>query len=422
MHILRYTGIPTRKSPNCYPNAVPLSSGCQVRILAIDFSIPYLLKDDNYPIGGWAVQLSIWLRALKSAGHEAALLTWKGALAHVGSGQQIKLIETYDPAHGIRVAKYFYSYIPKVLAAARAYHPDIMIQGVCGVHTAIMAFVAGRLGIPFVHRVVSDMNVDERCKAGLRFYEWLAYSWARHRTAAFLCQNEYQREKLAALFPGKPIHIIHNAVVVAEDAPAPLPRAERKYVAWLGVFRDGKNLPLLFRIAQEFPAVKFCVAGMPDRVVDQATLDAVNGLRHLPNVELVGHVRRADVQQFLSKATMLLCTSDVEGFSNVFLEALAAGTPVVTRRQVDPDSFVVRHNLGASAEDEMALSRSVREFWDLDAKEYHVVARRCQIYVKANHSPTAKARELIAALTPLVAKSKRQGRPLLIDPLEVDAI
>lgn len=146
-----------------------------MRILSIDFSIPYLLKDDDHPIGGWAVQLSIWLRALENAGHDAALLTWKGALAHVGSGQQIKLIETYDPAHGVRVAKYFYSYIPKILAAARAYRPDIMIQGVCGVHTAIMAFVAGQLGIPFVHRVVNDKDVDERCKIGLRSYEWLAY-------------------------------------------------------------------------------------------------------------------------------------------------------------------------------------------------------------------------------------------------------
>jgi len=392
--------------------AVPLSSGCQVRILSIDFSIPYLLKDDNYPIGGWAVQLSIWLRALENAGHEAALLTWKGALAHVGSGQQIKLIETYDPAQGVRVAKYFYSYIPKVLAAARAYHPDIIIQGARGLGTAIMAFVADQLRIPFVHRVVSDADVDERYKIGLRHYEWLSYSWARHRTAAFLCQNEYQREKLAALFPDKPIHVIHNAIVVAEDAAAPLPRAERRYVAWLGVFRDGKNLPMLFRIAQELPAVKFRVAGMPDRDVDQSTLDAVNGLRHLPNVELVGYVRRAEVQQFLSEATMLLSTSDFEGFSNVFLEALAVGTPVVTRRQVDPDSIVVRHNLGASAEGELALCKSVKAFWDMDANEYNALARRCQIYVKANHSPTVKARELIAALTPLVAKSKRPAQPL----------
>lgn len=377
-----------------------------MRILSIDFSIPYLLKDDDHPIGGWAVQLSIWLRALENAGHEAALLTWKGALAHVGSGQQIKLIETYDPAHGVRVAKYFYSYIPKVLAATRAYRPDIIIQGVCGIHTAIMAFVAGQLRIPFVHRVVNDKDVDERCKIGLRSYEWLAYSWARNRTDAFLCQNEYQRGKLAALFPGKPIHVVHNAVVVAEDAAAPLLRAERRYVAWLGVFRYGKNLPLLFRIAQELPAVKFRVAGMPDRIVDQSTLDAVNGLRHLPNVELVGYIRRADVQQFLSEATMLLCTSDFEGFSNVFLEAFAVGTPVTTRRQVDPDSIIVRHTLGASAEDELALCKSVKTFWDMDANEYNALARRCQSYVRANHSPTVKARELIAALTPLVAKSK----------------
>lgn len=386
--------------------AVPFSTGCPVRILSIEFSIPYLLKDDDHPIGGWAVQLSIWLRALEDAGHETALLTWKGALAHVGSGQQIKLIETYDPARGVRVAKYFYSYIPKLLAAARAYRPDVMIQGVCGVHTAMMAFVAGQLGIPFVHRVVNDKDVDERCKIGLRSYEWLAYSWARNRAAAFLCQNEYQREKLAALYPGKPIHVVHNAVVVAEDAPAPLPRAQRRYVAWLGVFRYGKNLPLLFRIAREHPTVEFRVAGMPDRVVDQSTLDAVNGLRHLPNVEMVGYVRRADVQQFLSEATILLCTSDFEGFSNVFLEAFTTGTPVMTRRQVDPDSIIARHTLGASAEDESALSRSVKAFWDMEANEYNSLARRCQTYVRTNHSPKVKARELIAAFAPLVAQSK----------------
>lgn len=378
-----------------------------MRILSIDFFIPYLLTDENYPIGGWAVELLIWLRALEDAGHEAAVLTRKGASAHVSSGRPIKLIETYDPAQGVRVAKWFYSYIPRTLRAARAYRPDIIIQGARGVQTAIMAFVADRLGIPFVYRVVSDADVDERYKIGLRSYERLSYSWARHRTAGFLCQNQYQRDKLAALFPDKPIHVLHNPILVAENATAPLPRAERGYVAWLGVFRYPKNLPLLLRIAQELPGVKFRVAGMLSKDADQSTVDAVNGLRNLPNVELVGYVRRADIQRFLSKAALLLCTSHYEGFSNVFLEALAAGTPVATRRPVDPDGIVLRNILGASAEDEVELSRSVTEIWDMAANEYDELARRCQIYVKTNHSPTVKARELIAALTPLVAKSKR---------------
>lgn len=388
-----------------------------MRILSIEFSIPYLLNDENYPIGGWAIELSTWLRALESVGHEAAILTWKGASAHVGSGRQIKLIETYDPTQGVRVAKWFYSYIPKLLAAARAYRPDVIVQGARGIQTAIMAFVADQLKIPFVYRVVSDADVDERYKVGLRPYEWLSYSWARHRTAGFLCQNQYQRDQLAALFPGKLIHVIHNPIVVAEDATAPLPRAERRYVAWLaGVFRYPKNLPLLFRVAQELPDVNFRVAGMLSRDADQATVDAVNGLRDLPNVELVGYIRRADIQAFLAEAAVLLCTSHYEGFSNVFLEALAAGAPVVTRRPVDPDLIVLRNTLGASAQDELAISKSVRAILDMDANEYHALALRCQTYVKDNHAPIVKARELIAALTPLVAGQVAPGNRL--DPLE----
>jgi glycosyltransferase involved in cell wall biosynthesis len=280
------------------------------------------------------------------------------------------------------------------------------------VGTAIMAFIAYQLGVPFVYRVVSDADVDERYKIGLRQFERLSYSWARHRTAGFLCQNQYQRDQLAALFPGKPIHVLHNPIVVAENATAPLPRAERGYVAWLGVFRYPKNLPLLVRIARELPAVEFRVAGMLFQGADQSTKDAVNSLRHLPNVELVGYVRRVNIQSFLSEAAMLLCTSHYEGFSNAFLEALAVGTPVVTRRPVDPDLIVLRHALGASAEDEFELCRSVRAIWDIDAGNYNALARRCQSYVKANHSPTVKASELIVALAPLVAKSKRQLQPL----------
>ncbi len=316
----------------------------------------------------------------------------------------------------MRVAKYFY-HIAKVLAAARAYRPDIIIQGARGVGTAIMAFVADQLRVPFVYRVVSDADVDERYKIGLRHYEWLSYSWARQRTAAFLCQNRYQRDQLAARFPGTPIHVIHNPIVVAEDATTPLPRPERRYVAWLGVFRHPKNLPLLLRVAQELPELEFRVAGMLSRDADQATVDAVNGLRDLPNVQLVGYVRRADIRSFLSEAALLLCTSHYEGFSNAFLEALAVGTPVVTRRLVDPDSIVLSHALGASAH-ESTLSKSAKMVWDMDENEYGTLAGRCQTYVKANHSPMVKAHELIAALTPLIAKQQRSCQPLGLDPIK----
>jgi hypothetical protein len=88
--------------------------------MSVDFSIPYLLKDENYRIGGWTIELSTWLGALERADHRPLCLPWKGALAHVASAQRIKLIETYDSARGVRVAKWFYSHVPKILAAARA--------------------------------------------------------------------------------------------------------------------------------------------------------------------------------------------------------------------------------------------------------------------------------------------------------------
>jgi hypothetical protein len=56
--------------------------------------------------------------------------------------------------------------------------------------------------------------------------------------------------------------------------------------------------------------------------------------------------------------------------------------------------------------------------WDMDENEYSALASRCQTYVKANHSPMVKARELIAALTPLIAKQQRSCQPLGFDPIK----
>ena len=58
-----------------------------------------------------------------------------------------------------------------------------------------------------------------------------------------------------------------------------------------------------------------------------------------------------------------------------------------------------------------AISHGLEQFAEASSGTA-ALARRCQIYVRANHSPTEKARELIAALTPLVAKSKRRATTL----------
>lgn len=381
------------------------AAAAPLRVLFIDFTLPYLLRDSEFPVGGWAVQLLAWLYALAESGHRCGVLTWKGARAHAGGPSVCELLETYDPKAGIRVLKYAYLRVPALFAVARAWRPDVVVQSTRSVETGIMALIARRLRIPFVYCVASDADVDHRYRVGLPGYARLAYHHGLSRAALVVCQNSYQAGQLRQSRPTARLHVQPNIFHLPPDATVPRPRAERSYVAWLGVFRQPKNMPLLHAVAKALPDVEFNVAGMPAADMDAETTGALEGLRALPNVHFAGYVKRRDVPDFLSRAAALLCTSHYEGFSNTFLEAFAAGTPVVTRQGVDPDFIIACNGLGRVAEDDARLAACVRDIHDMPPAAFDTLARKCRNYVALHHAPAPIMQSFVDAVRPLVRGS-----------------
>jgi glycosyltransferase involved in cell wall biosynthesis len=372
-----------------------------MKFLFADFALPYLLKDADFPVGGWAVELKAWLTALAAEGHRAGVLTWKGANDYVGPQSLCDLVETYDPKKGIRVLKYAYSYIPAMIEASRRYAPDVIVQACAELQTGTLAFAAGRIGVPFVHRIVSDPDADDRYRERLPWFSQVSYRYGLDRAAAILCQNAYQEQSLRARYPDKIFAVIRNPY----DAPRePVrPREGRSYIAWLGAFRREKGLPLLLEVARALPSVPFRVGGMAPKNADPETLAAIAGLEAQPNVELAGYVKRPAIHDFLSGAIAVINTSSFEGFSNVFLEAFGAGTPVVAQRSVDPDLVITRERLGLTTDSPAGLADAVREIVGMDPAEYMEFAGRARRYVEVNHAGALRVREMVAALSPLVA-------------------
>lgn len=373
-----------------------------MRILFIEFSMPYLLRDSDYPVGGWSVEAATWAREISLAGHDVAVLTFKGGKEYAGS-QAIEFIDTYDPTAGVPGFKYAYSYLPKLVRAAREWHPDILIQGTRGFQSFMTAIAGGLIDVPFVHRIASDADVDVRFKDGLRRYEQVGYRYALRQASAILCQNSYQQHQLAKRLPATPLSIIRNPLPVP-PSPFCRPRQERKYIAWLGNFRYPKNLPLLYEIAKKLPQIPFAVGGIASTDMDLGTARALEGLAALSNVKLLGYIRRTDVKAFFEDAVLLLSTSRYEGFSNAYLEALAAGTPIITRRAADPDYVVSKRELGVSVEEDTSLASAILRTWHLSPLEYAHLAARCREYAIAEHGPEDRVRELIAALSPVVCR------------------
>ena len=373
-----------------------------MKILFLDFTLPYLIKDSNYPVGGWAVELQTWLQGLKQTKVKTGVLTWKGASEYVGDSKDVRLLDTYNPRQGIKILKYFYLYIPAMLRAAREFRPDVIIQACCGLNTGIMAFIANRLSVPFIYRVANDMDVDERYKERLLVYEQLAYRNGLHRSQAILCQNQYQHDHLQQWFPNKPLHILHNPFDIGRDLPQVKIKKEKKYIAWLGVFSKQKNMTLLRQITSKMPDVRFYIAGMESNTMDPETRRAIDQLKKLANVHFVGYVQRKNVLEFLSGAIALVSTSHYEGFSNTFLEALVSGTPVIAPRRVDPDLIITNNKLGLTSEQDELLFQLIEKMWNMEEHKYATMAKQCRNFVLTHHDPTVKAKELIRIIEPII--------------------
>jgi glycosyltransferase involved in cell wall biosynthesis len=369
-----------------------------MKLLFVDFTLPYLLKDSQYPVGGYSVELSIWLSSLVASNYKVGVLTWEGANKYVNKNLEFTLLDTYDPKKGVKIAKYFYSYIPKLIKVANKYQPDVIVQACSGLNTGIMAFVAKKINVPFIYRVANDLDVDSRCESKLKKYQYWAYLYGLKRASAIICQNSYQYDSLIKKYPNKPMIIIHNPFDTTKVNKVIKTRSDRKYIAWLGVFSKQKNLPLLLEIAKNLPHVNFKIAGMPGKSMDEKTKSAISVLATLSNVEFTGYIKRENICHFLDSAIALLSTSHYEGFSNTFLEAFSTGLPVIAPKRVDPDLIITKNGLGLTVANDDGLSELIDIMYKKSDLEYDDLASKCKNFLINNFSPKIKAEQLVTFL------------------------
>lgn len=130
------------------------------------------------------------------------------------------------------------------------------------------------------------------------------------------------RAKTRVIYEGKP--------------PARLAR-ERRFVLWVGRAVETKRPEVFIALARSLPDERFvmAVAGAFDGSVPA-------------NLTVRRNVPHEDMDDLYASAKLVVHTSRVEGFSNVFIEAWNNGTPVVSL-EVDTDGLLAREGLGRCA-------------------------------------------------------------------------
>jgi glycosyltransferase involved in cell wall biosynthesis len=365
----------------------------KISILFYDTHAVHILKDPSFPSGGAVRQVLAWSKGLSAIGVRAIIMGGHDEPDYFKENKNV--IITYKLSKGIRILRYIYIRIPRIIASIYNSKVDYIYQGVPGPTAGLLALLARFLRKKFILRIASNNLTTIYSKKHRDPVRALFYRFGFSFSHYIVCQNDYQFERLHKIYPNKTYKLRNPYIGNISDHC--LASDKRKHIAWIGRFSKAKNVPLLLNIAKALREVPFIIAGNPEINSTNPNHAVLSELRTLPNVTFTGYLKSEEVLQLLRESYILLNTSHYEGFSNTFLEAFSVGTPVFAREKADPDNIIQSHKLGYIYNDVEDLTSALNNILR-DCKEYNTIAANCIRYMKENHNLTKQSYDFLRIL------------------------
>jgi glycosyltransferase involved in cell wall biosynthesis len=292
-------------------------------------SLRILVMTDEMEVGGSQRQIVHLLRGLKARGHEVSLLYFRKHSflldAVRAEGIAVTQIEKLKP-----IDLRFTWALLRFLQRGRF---DV-------VHCfSITAELWTRLVMPLVlgTRFISSVR-----GLGLDFpdWHWRAKAWVMRGSDAVISNSRAGAELMQARcqFPAARIDVVHNGAALATDISAARREQARQTVEWVSPQRMrllfvgrlvyNKNVRMLLLALARLPAERrplAWIAGFgPDRgdlLILRERLELSEDVRFLDE--------RDDTAELMLAADLLVLPSREEGLSNVIIEAMGSGLPII---------------------------------------------------------------------------------------------
>ncbi|MBW0007564.1 MAG: glycosyltransferase [Sphingomonas sp.] len=246
-----------------------------------------------------------------------------------------------------------------VLPIARAFRPDVIDAQFFWPDGPAAMHLARALGVPFS---IKARGADIHHWGGIPAVAHQLLEAARAAGGLLAVSAALEADMVALGMPAEKIAVHYTGVDLDRFRPA-ADRAQAKaalgvegpLVVTAGALIPRKRPALVLEVAARVPEASFLLVGEgPERAILER--------RAGPNVRFLGARPHGDLPALLAAADVMLLPSRSEGLANVWVEALACGTPIVITAAGGARE-VVRHAASGRivAADADALAGAVRD-------------------------------------------------------------
>lgn len=159
-------------------------------------------------------------------------------------------------------------------------------------------------------------------------------------------------------------------------------------------------LEALFELKSEFNDLYLDIIG--DGPLRQELQDYVSKKDIIDKVHFWGTLKRCDMSSVYSKSDCFILTSEVETFGVVYVEAMAAGLPVIATRCGGPEDFVNKRNGILIDVDNLEQLKTAIKFMYRTHREYNSNSIRM---FADNYAPTTIGSKLICLYQKILNKN-----------------
>ncbi len=164
---------------------------------------------------------------------------------------------------------------------------------------------------------------------------------------------------------------------------------EKNSILWVSNFKQLKRPLWFIDIAKKKPEYNFVMVGNP---IDKDLFEKCKiKSSSIKNLKFLGGLTFNETNKLFEKARIFICTSEIEGFPNTFLQAWTNECPVIS--SFDPSDIIKENNLGMFVEDIESMINAIDSLYD--GAYFNIVQEKIRKYFDKTHNPQYHYQRLI---------------------------